>query len=77
MEFTPIFVKTDELPNYLVVPTKGDILRYVPERTCQMTTTWINGNPVGQCQLCGAVEWDWDPDDPWEYCHGCGAKVVK
>lgn len=48
-----------------------------PERIAHWQPTFIDGKPTATCSLCGAVEWDYDEDEPWEYCHGCGAKVVE
>lgn len=48
-----------------------------PERIAHWQPTFIDGKPAATCSLCGSVEWDYDMDEPWEYCHGCGAKVVE
>lgn len=48
-----------------------------PERIAHWQPTFIDGKPAATCSLCGAVEWDYDMDEPWEYCHGCGSRMVK
>lgn len=62
----------DEWPEYVLVNHEGavDDVRYVPESTCRVVAT--DENPYGcECSECG------QPDiDGWNYCPGCGARVV-
>lgn len=46
------------------------------EKTCYMDIIWIDGCIAGSCSVCGSIEWDYDPDDLWAYCHGCGSRII-
>ena len=65
----------DEWPEYVEVDHNGGMgdgpRRYVPESTCRVVAT--DENLYGcECSECG------QPDiDGWNYCPGCGARVVS